>query len=65
VWDDTLGKPAEIGDLLMAAWVRRKKLEAQWLAAEIVNRLALAMGGEQRETRRTSGDALLHEMGVM
>jgi hypothetical protein len=59
VWDATLGQPSEIHDLLMAAWLRRKRLEARLIVGALGEALSRATA-EKRE----SADNLLGQMGI-
>lgn len=65
-WDATLGRPAEIADVLTVAYLKRKRFEAQLQAVEIVKLLGQALGGtaDAPAPRRGGNDAVLRELGV-
>lgn len=66
VWDEELGKPAEMTDCLLDSYLRRRRWEWEQQAVHIVNALALAMGGEDGKTKKQTGDPLraLARLGI-
>jgi hypothetical protein len=60
-WDPALGQPAEVIDLLTAAYVRRQRFLARLQAGE----LAKVFTGEPKRSKRVPAGLLLNEMGVI
>lgn len=60
MWPHDVGKPDDVRDLLMAAWIRRKKIEAKIQAVAIVNTLGEAMN--PNKTQEISSDAMLTKL---
>lgn len=63
MWDNSLGPPLELTDVLAAAWLRRKRLEAKIQALEIGIIIGELFGGKQKKQERISANEMFAMLG--
>lgn len=64
VWDDAIGRPAEMTDCLLDSYLRRRRWEWEQQAIHMVNALASAMSTEEKTTKQADPLRALAKLGV-